>query len=140
MITRDDIEAFMDERTGGRIATYEEKARLQCMTPTDMVKEFAQKTGQKADYKLYDNLIKEEFDEWRRSGNGEEELKELADIIYVIYGYAVAKGYHLDEAVRRVHQNNLGRCIQPDGTVKRREDGKIIKDPNYPKVNLAGCY
>jgi len=46
-------------------------------------------------------------------------------------------GYDLDEAVRRVHENNVGRCVQPDGSVKRREDGKIIKNKDYPKVNLT---
>ena len=45
-------------------------------------------------------------------------------------------GYDLDEAVRRVHINNMGRMLQPDGTIKRREDGKIIKNPDYPKVKL----
>jgi predicted HAD superfamily Cof-like phosphohydrolase len=65
-----------------------------------------------------------------------KDLKELADLVYVIYGYALAAGYNLDEAVERVHDNNLGRCVQPDGTVKRREDGKIIKNPDYPAVYL----
>jgi hypothetical protein len=41
------------------------------------------------------------------------------------------------EAFRRVHSNNVGRCIQDDGTIKRREDGKITKNPNYQKVDLS---
>jgi len=60
----------------------------------------------------------------------------LADLVYVIYGFANAKGWDLDEAIRRVHVNNLGRCIQPDGTIQRRVDGKILKNKDYPKVNL----
>jgi len=43
----------------------------------------------------------------------------------------------LDEAVRRVHENNVGRCVQPDGTVKRREDNKILKNKDFPKVDLS---
>jgi hypothetical protein len=43
----------------------------------------------------------------------------------------------LDEAVRRVHENNLGRCIQPDGSVQRRADGKILKNKDYPAVDLS---
>jgi len=54
----------------------------------------------------------------------------------VIYGYALARGWDLDEAVTRVHENNMARMKQDDGTIKRREDGKIIKNPNTPKVNL----
>lgn len=40
------------------------------------------------------------------------------------------------EAFTRVHKNNMGRVFQSDGTIKRREDGKILKNPDYPKVVL----
>jgi predicted HAD superfamily Cof-like phosphohydrolase len=105
-----------------------------------MVKEFAEKTEQEPQAFLYAALIGEEADEWRSEylrDTKEEQLKELADLVYVIYGFANAKGWDLDEAVRRVHINNLGRCIQPDGSVQRRADGKILKNPDYPKVNLT---
>jgi NTP pyrophosphatase (non-canonical NTP hydrolase) len=106
-------------------------------TVADMVGEFLEKTGQEPTPNLYISLISEEFDEFVDAiPFSEEELKELADLVYVIYGYADACGYNLDEAVRRVHANNLGRCTQPDGTVKRREDGKILKNPEHPKVYL----
>lgn len=106
-------------------------------TVMDMVREFATETEQKPDKSLYSKLIVEEYKEWlQEDEKGEAELKELADLVYVIYGYANARGYNLDEAVKRVHENNLGRCIQPDGTIKRREDGKIIKNPDFPKVQL----
>jgi len=57
--------------------------------------------------------------------------------VYVLYGYALAMGYDLDTAVERVHENNVGRCVQPDGTVKRREDGKILKNKDFPRVDLS---
>ena len=31
----------------------------------------------------------------------------------------------------------MGRMYQPDGTIKRRDDGKILKNKEYPKVDLA---
>jgi len=31
----------------------------------------------------------------------------------------------------------MGRMFQDDGTIKRREDGKVIKNPLYPKVDLG---
>jgi NTP pyrophosphatase (non-canonical NTP hydrolase) len=103
----------------------------------DMVKEFSRVLGQKPSAALYATLIQEEFDEWLEADAWEEDdLKELADLVYVVYGYANACGYDLDEAIRRVHANNLGRCVQPDGSILRREDGKIIKNKNYPKVKL----
>jgi NTP pyrophosphatase (non-canonical NTP hydrolase) len=109
-------------------------------TVPQMVKEFAVKTGQLPDPRLYAKLIQEEADEWRSEYTRDtrlEQLKELADLVYVVYGYANAMGWDLEEAVRRVHDNNLGRCIQPDGSVQRRADGKILKNPNYPKVDLG---
>lgn len=107
-------------------------------SPSDMVKEFASVTGQVGTPMLYDNLITEEYGEWfKEEPHTVNDLKELADLVYVIYGYANACGYDLSEAIVRVHQNNLGRCIQPDGTVQRRFDGKIIKNPQYPPVVLA---
>ena len=108
--------------------------------PMAMVKEFSRIMGQAPDADLYATLIMEEFNEWQSEyfvGTPELELKELADLLYVIYGYANAMGWDLDEALQRVHDNNVGRCIQPDGTVKRREDGKILKNKDYPKVDLG---
>jgi len=106
-------------------------------SPSDMVKEFMSITEQVVDPVLYEGLIVEEFREWQKELQcTATDLKELADLVYVCYGYAEACGYDLDEALVRVHQNNVGRCIQPDGTVKRREDGKIMKNPDYPKVQL----
>ena len=109
------------------------------MTVSEMVKEFAKVTEQQPTPSLYVKLIGEELDEWAKEGmiRGESDLKELADLVYVLYGYANAMGYNLDTAVRRVHDNNIGRCVQADGTVKRRPDGKIQKNKNYPKVNLG---
>ena len=125
-------------------------------TPTEMVKEYAKVSGQVATVKLYDKLIFEEFDEWLSEtwranlggnlrGDGYDpaaELKELADLLYVIYGYANARGWDVGEALERVHKNNMGRMYQPDGTIKRRADGKIVKNPDYPKVSLEDllCY
>jgi len=122
----------------------------QCKTPTEMVKEFAEVSGQKPDVSLYDRLIDEEFGEWGaetecgsgynisgKDYNPAAELKELADLLYVIYGYANARGWDVEEALKRVHENNMGRMYQPDGTIKRRADGKIIKCEGYPKVDLS---
>lgn len=106
-------------------------------TVMDMVREFVTVTEQIPNTELYEKLIREEFAEWViELPNTVEELKELADLVYVCYGYANSIGYDLDEAISRVHENNIGRCIQPDGSIKRREDGKIMKNPDYPKVQL----
>ena len=136
MITQDQIDEW--EESESYYSGVEPETRDH-MTVSEMVKEFAKVTEQQPTPSLYVKLIGEELDEWAKEGmiRSENDLKELADLVYVIYGYANAMKYDLDEAVRRVHENNIGRCVQPDGTVKRRADGKIIKNKDYPKVNLG---
>jgi predicted HAD superfamily Cof-like phosphohydrolase len=114
-------------------------------TPADMVREYAEVSQQEGTEELYQELIAEESDElnneiWHNlcgCGIPVNELKEMADLIYVLYGYARVKGYNLDKAVERVHQNNMGRMYQPDGTILRRDDGKVLKNKDYPKVELG---
>ena len=135
MIKRDDIEDmgykyYEPTPSGGNKAL---------MTPMDMVKEFSRVMQQLPNPALYAALIAEEADEWRSEylhDTHASQLKELADLAYVVFGYANAKGWDLMEAIERVHINNIGRCLQPDGSIKRREDGKVMKNPNYPKVYL----
>ena len=136
MITQDQIDEW--EESESYYSGVEPETRDH-MTVSEMVKEFAKVTEQQPTPSLYVKLIGEELDEWAKEGmiRSENDLKELADLVYVIYGYANAMKYDLDEAVRRVHENNIGRCVQPDGTVKRRADGKIEKNKDYPKVNLS---
>lgn len=136
MITREDMYDFMEEM--------QKEAKAQRQDVMSMVREFATVMGQKPDPVMSGDLIYEEFNEWKEAcacapldAEGDKaELKELADLVYVIYGYANVLGWDLDEAVRRVHKNNLERCIQPDGSVKYREDGKVMKRENPPKINL----
>ncbi len=89
------------------------------------------------------DLIKEECEEFIEahdlmdlSVKGETEaLKELADLVYVAFQYAENMEWDLIEAYRRVHQSNmskLGEDMQPI----RREDGKILKGPNYAPPDL----
>lgn len=87
---------------------------------------------------LRDTLLREETEEViYEEKEPKDILKELADVLYVTYGYAVTFGWDLDAALRYVHENNMGRMYQPDGTIKRREDGKIMKNKDYPKVDLG---
>lgn len=109
-------------------------------TPLQMVKEYQKVSGQEPDPVLYRSLVHEEFFEWDtewRHTTKAPQLKELADLVYVIYGYANARGWDLDQALLRVHDNNMGRMYQPDGTIQRREDGKVLKNEDYPLVDLS---
>ena len=87
-----------------------------------------------------DTAIQDTMDLWLEEygcGAVRREHMLLEKVLGLIYNYAAYKGWDLEEAVRRVHQNNVGRCVQPDGTVQRRTDGKIKKNESYPKVGLG---
>ena len=64
-----------------------------------------------------------------------EALKELADLIYVCYQYAANMNWDLDEAMHRVHESNMSK-LDEDGKPIYREDGKVLKGPNYSPPNL----
>lgn len=64
--------------------------------------------------------------------NLNEIAKECADLIYVAYGLATACGIPMDEVFNKVHESNMSK-LDDNGKVLRREDGKILKGPNYKK-------
>jgi predicted HAD superfamily Cof-like phosphohydrolase len=91
------------------------------------------------------SLILEEFKEFLDAENqlimglrvnASECLKELADLVYVCYQYAENLGWDLDEALNRVHQSNMSK-LGDDGQPIRREDGKVLKGPNYKEPTLT---
>ena len=65
-----------------------------------------------------------------------EALKELADLVYVCYQYAENMGCVLDEALNRVHLSNMSK-LDEEGKPVYREDGKVLKGPNYKPPTLT---
>ena len=63
-------------------------------------------------------------------------LKELADLVFVCYQFAAAFGLDLDTAMRRVYESNMSK-LGEDGKPNYREDGKVLKGPNYKRANVA---
>ena len=63
-------------------------------------------------------------------------LKELADLVYVCYQYAENMNWFLDEALNRVHESNMSK-LGEDGKPIYREDGKVLKGPNYKPPDLS---
>jgi predicted HAD superfamily Cof-like phosphohydrolase len=61
-------------------------------------------------------------------------LKELADLVYVCEQLAAAMGWNLEEASHRVHLSNMSKLV--DGKPLLREDGKVLKGPNYRPPQL----
>ena len=85
---------------------------------------------------LRSNLVAEEFKELINAESCEEIMKESCDLIYVILGTFVEFGWDLEEAFRRVHQSNMSK-LGEDGKPLYREDGKVLKGPNYFKPELS---
>ena len=78
-------------------------------------------------------LIAEEFNEFKNAVENEHydnELKELADLVYVCFQYAENMEWDLEEALDRVHKSNMSK-LGLDGKPIRRADGKVLKGPNY---------
>ena len=85
------------------------------------------------------DLIAEEYKEFRHAAVAEtyeEELKELSDLVYVCFQYAENMGWDLDETMDRVHKSNMSK-LGLDGRPIRRNDGKVLKGPNYQPPNLS---
>lgn len=83
-------------------------------------------------------LIREEFkevadellDAMSGTGNLPHLAKELADLLYVVYGTAEVFEIPLQAVFNEVHLSNMSK-LGENGEVLRRADGKILKGPRY---------
>jgi predicted HAD superfamily Cof-like phosphohydrolase len=64
--------------------------------------------------------------------------KELADVLYVVYGTADLLEIPLEAVFAEVHRSNMSK-VREDGTVLRREDGKILKPDSYREADVHGA-
>ena len=117
---------------------------------SDQAKEFRSKyslknSADRSTRAVQHKLIVEEFKEFLEAegmlfmhgrNHQEHALKELADLVYVCYQYAENMGWFLDEALNRVHLSNLSK-LDEDGKPIYREDGKVLKGPNYKPPDLT---
>lgn len=83
---------------------------------------------------LRKRLIQEEFDELQEAML-EKDLpsiaKELADLLYVVYGTAVSLGIDMEPVFQEVHRSNMSKVGG-----HKREDGKWVKPPTYSPASL----
>lgn len=85
-------------------------------------------------------LILEEFQEFMDEVDARDlakAAKEAADIIYVLHGMFAEFGVNLDAVFDEVHRSNMSKLME-DGTVRYREDGKVLKGPNYFEPDIEG--
>src|SRR5713101_2625734 len=80
------------------------------------------------------SLIQEEFAELREAlaqRDVEAVAKELADLLYVVYGTAVSCGLDMTPVFREVHRSNMSKVGG-----HKRADGKWVKPPSYSPAHL----
>jgi predicted HAD superfamily Cof-like phosphohydrolase len=85
-------------------------------------------------------LIEEEAAEFRaalEAGDIVEVADAVADLLYVVYGAAVTFGLPIEEIFTEVHRSNMTK-LGPDGAPIVREDGKILKGPNFTPPDVLG--
>jgi predicted HAD superfamily Cof-like phosphohydrolase len=83
---------------------------------------------------LRNRLIQEEFEEFQEAMQNKDlsaMAKELADLLYVVYGTAVSLGIDMEPVFKEVHRSNMSKV----GGYKR-EDGKWVKPPTYSPASL----
>lgn len=127
-------------------------------TPMKKVREFQEKFlnktfieeddyGRRRGLAVRMELIREEYkeamDELLDIQNGDGSIfrtaKELADLLYVVYGAAVFLEIPLEEAFEEVHRSNMSK-LGADGKPVLRKDGKILKGPNYSEANMEKVF
>ena len=85
---------------------------------------------------LYVKLITEELEELQLAKSEVAQLDAVCDLIWVLTGFALSKGWKLQDAWDEVTRSNMDK-IGPDG-VTRRADGKILKPEGWtgPQLEL----
>lgn len=134
--------------------------------PMEFVREFMRRFGQPIPEKiempcpltqnLRYRLIDEEAQELRDATNLIEYLDAVGDLLYVVYGAAIAAGFtaqQVEATVYEIHRSNMSKLWSADEIdnipadcrashvgegryIVRRNDGKIIKSPTYSPANL----
>jgi predicted HAD superfamily Cof-like phosphohydrolase len=83
-------------------------------------------------------LIREELEELIEAIENKDMVEiadALTDILYVTYGAGHAFGINLDKTFDEVQRSNMSK-LGLDGKPIYREDGKILKGPNFFEPDL----
>ena len=92
--------------------------------------------------KLRFNLMKEENEEYFEAANNNDIVEvadALGDMLYILCGTIIEHGmeHKIDEIFREIQNRNMSK-LGADGIPIYREDGKVLKGPNYFKPDIEG--
>lgn len=91
--------------------------------------------------KLRFDLMAEENEEYLEAAN-ENDLVEVADalgdMLYILCGTILEHGmqHKIEEVFNEIQRSNMSK-LGADGKPIYREDGKVMKGPNYFKPNIS---
>lgn len=85
-------------------------------------------------------LMKEENQEYLEAANNGDMIEvadALGDMLYILCGTIIEHGmqYKIEEVFEEIQKSNMSK-LNIDGKPIFREDGKVLKGPNYFKPNI----
>ena len=93
--------------------------------------------------KLRFNLMREENEEYLEAANNNDIIEvadALGDMLYILCGTIIEHGmqHKIDEIFNEIQSSNMSK-LGTDGNPIYREDGKVLKGPNYFKPDIEGA-
>ena len=90
--------------------------------------------------KLRYNLMAEENDEYLEAAQNNDLVEvadALGDMLYILCGTILEHGmqYKIEEVFNEIQRSNMSK-LGADGKPIYREDGKVMKGPNYFEPNI----
>ena len=88
------------------------------------------------------NLMDEENKEYLEAANNNDLVEvadALGDMLYILCGTILEHGmqHKIEEVFNEIQRSNMSK-LGEDGKPIYREDGKVLKGPNYFKPNIKG--
>ena len=85
-------------------------------------------------------LMREENEEYLDAANNNDLVEvadALGDMLYILCGTIIEHGmqYKIEEVFNEIQRSNMSK-LGADGEPIYREDGKVLKGPNYFKPNI----
>ena len=86
------------------------------------------------------NLMKEENEEYLEAANNNDLVEvadALGDMLYILCGTIIEHGmqHKIEEVFDEIQRSNMSK-LGEDGKPIYREDGKVLKGPNYFKPSI----
>ena len=97
-------------------------------------------TNNEEQAQLYHRLINEEYNEFIKARNENDDVETLDacfDMMWVITGYMLSKGYDVENAWDEGARSNLAKIDRATGKVIKRDDGKVLKPDGWKKPDFS---